>query len=178
MKHPDFKKGEPEYTPYEQKLIDRFYWFLNTNSDYNKIQTAKPHNLSFGLHDSPVGMLAWMADKLFLWTDNYPWTPTEMITWTLLHWFPGPATAIALYHNSPPERNLEIGLSAKHKIEVPTGLSTFPKELSPAPRSWAETVVNLQFLVEHDTGGHFAATEKPKELAGDMIKFYKQFWRT
>ncbi|KAG8531774.1 uncharacterized protein KY384_003410 [Bacidia gigantensis] len=174
---PDFKDGEPKYTPYEQKSIERYRWFMDTNSDYNKIQSTKPRNLSFGLHDSPVGMLAWMTDKLFLWADNYPWTPSELITWTLLHWFPGPVTAIVLYHNNPPSENAHTGLVAKNVVKIPTGLSTFPKELSPVPRSWAETAVNLQFFTEHESGGHFAAYERPKELSDDMIKFFKQFWK-
>lgn len=36
------------------------------------------------LIDSPVGLLAWIGEKLYAWTDNYPWTPEELITWTML----------------------------------------------------------------------------------------------
>lgn len=34
--------------------------------------------------DSPVGLLAWIGEKMYAWTDNYPWTPEELITWTML----------------------------------------------------------------------------------------------
>jgi hypothetical protein len=37
------------------------------------------------LTDSPVGLLAWIGEKLYAWTDNYPWTPEELITWTMLY---------------------------------------------------------------------------------------------
>lgn len=34
--------------------------------------------------DSPIGLLAWIGEKLYAWTDNYPWTPEELVTWTML----------------------------------------------------------------------------------------------
>ena len=37
------------------------------------------------LLDSPVGLLAWIGEKLYEWTDSYPWKPEELITWTMLY---------------------------------------------------------------------------------------------
>jgi hypothetical protein len=53
---------------------------------------------------------------------------------------------------------------------VPFGVSVFPKDPSYAPRWWVEATVapNITFWKEHQKGGHFAATEKPKELAEDI----------
>jgi len=45
------------------------------------IQGSKPQSLAYGLWDSPVGLLAWIREKLDTWTDNYPWTDDELITW-------------------------------------------------------------------------------------------------
>jgi hypothetical protein len=45
------------------------------------IQMTKPQSLAYGLWDSPVGLLAWIREKLDTWTDNYPWTDDEIITW-------------------------------------------------------------------------------------------------
>jgi hypothetical protein len=42
---------------------------------------TKPQSLAYGLWDSPVGLLAWIREKLDTWTDNYPWTDDEIITW-------------------------------------------------------------------------------------------------
>lgn len=166
---------EPSYTPYEQACLQRNKWFSETNSAYSNIQTTKPLTLGFAMHDSPVGMLAWMADKLLLWTDDYPWTPTEMITWTLMHYFPGPTTGFNMYHeNAPPEIIAKI---AATYVKVPSGASAFPKELGIMPRSWAEKSGNFVFWQEHQTGGHFAAYEKPQELVGDMVKFYRSVWK-
>ena len=40
-------------------------------------QSTKPQTLGFSLADSPIGMLAWIYEKLVAWTDAYPWTDDE-----------------------------------------------------------------------------------------------------
>ena len=117
-------------------------------------------------------MLAWMADKLFLWSDSYPWTPTEIITWTLLHYFPGPTTGLVMYRENPGQD--ELAYYANHYVKVPSAVSAFPKELIMVPRCWAETAMNVVWWKEHpEGGGHFAAYEKPEALAKDLIEFFK-----
>ncbi|KAL9597095.1 MAG: hypothetical protein Q9219_005378 [cf. Caloplaca sp. 3 TL-2023] len=176
MEKPDFEK-EPVYTESEKRFLDRRHSFWEEESAYSALQATKPRTLGFGLHDSPVAMLAWMADKLFMWADKYPWTTTELITWTLLHYFPGPTTSLEMYHENPASANLKTGIVAREFIRVPSGLSAFPNELSIVPRSWAEKKMNIVFWQEHDTGGHFAAYEKPSELADDLTRFFKSVWK-
>lgn len=172
MPKPNFDK-EPEYTSFEKASLERNAWFSHTQCAYLQLQGTKPRTLGFAMHDSPVGMLAWMADKLFLWSDAYPWTPTELITWTLLHYFPGPITGFQMYKENDPAE-MAVALQANTFVQAPTGVSAFSKELGLMPRSWAETQANVVFWREHSSGGHFAAYEKPVELAGDLIEFYKQ----
>ncbi|KAK5234248.1 glycosylphosphatidylinositol anchor biosynthesis [Exophiala xenobiotica] len=175
MPKPDFDK-EPEYTPFEKASLERNAWFSQTQSAYLLLQGSKPRTLGFAMHDSPVGMLAWMADKVFVWSDAYPWTPTELITWTLLHYFPGPTTGFQMYKENDPAE-MAVALQGNTYVKVPTGVSAFPKELGLMPRSWAERQANVVFWREHSSGGHFAAYERPEELAGDLIDFYKQVWK-
>src|SRR5687768_5499064 len=37
-------------------------------------QDSKPQTVGYSLHDSPVGLLSWVYEKLHDWTDEYPWT--------------------------------------------------------------------------------------------------------
>jgi pimeloyl-ACP methyl ester carboxylesterase len=97
MAKSDFASGDPEYSDSESIFLKRFKWFQDTNAAYNSIQNTKPNTLGFAMHDSPVAVLACVVDKLFLWADEYPWTPTEIITWTLLHYFTGPTTSFPMY---------------------------------------------------------------------------------
>ena len=176
MFKPSAIPDDQKYTELEQQRLGRLDWFVNTNSDYSRIQGSKPRTLGFGLHDSPVAMLAWMADKLVLWSDEYPWTPTEIVTWTILHYLNGPTSALHTYREIPPK--VELDHFAEQYVDVPSGASAFPQELMMVPRSWAEKTMNVQFWAEHKKGGHFAAYEKPQDLAGDMIQFYKTVWRS
>jgi hypothetical protein len=40
-------------------------------------QATRPQTLGYSLADSPVGLLAWIYEKLVEWTDGYPWTDDE-----------------------------------------------------------------------------------------------------
>jgi hypothetical protein len=46
-------------------------------SGYSKQQSTRPATLGFALADSPAGLLAWITEKLYEWTDSYPWTDDE-----------------------------------------------------------------------------------------------------
>lgn len=167
---------EPEYTDFEKRSLEQHKHFDEKGFAYYLVQNSKPRTLGFAMHDSPVGMLAWMADKLFTWSDSYSWSPTELITWTLLHYFPGPTTAFQIYRENSATQMIS-GPKATDYIEVPTGVSAFAKEAEMVPRSWAKTKANIVFWQEHQTGGHFAAYEKPKELVDDLTRFYTSVWK-
>ena len=51
--------------------------FNSKGSGYSKIQSTKPQTLAYALSDSPVGVLAWIYEKLVTWSHNYPWTEDE-----------------------------------------------------------------------------------------------------
>lgn len=177
MRPPEFKE-QPSYNSFEAEGLKRGRFFVENETAYQKVHITKPRTLGFAMHDSPVGMLAWMADKLFVWTDSYPWTPAEIITWTLLHYFPGPTTGFAMYReNMTPFFVLSPEAIQSNYIKAPTGMSMFAKELTPVPRAWAETLNNIVFWRAHTSGGHFAAYERPKQLAEDVIEFVKANWK-
>jgi hypothetical protein len=173
----DFPAGEePEYTAFEKGCLERMDWFFKTNLDYHKIHSSKARTMGFLLHDSPIGLLAWISDKLFLWSDSYPWTPTELITWTLLHYFPGPTTGLHMYFDNRPKEGASAGTRTSQYLKTPSGYSAFPKEIGIVPRSWAERLGNVAWWREHASGGHFAAWERPDELAGDLSDFFHGVW--
>ncbi|KAH9037758.1 hypothetical protein EDB84DRAFT_1437343 [Lactarius hengduanensis] len=85
-----------------------------------------PQTLGFSLADSPVGLLAWIYEKLVAWSDAYPWTDDEVLPWI---WFSreGPAASIRIYyeyaHLDKPKR------ARFPETSVPVGFSFFPKEV-------------------------------------------------
>ena len=163
---------EPTYSALELSMLARLKQFTEKESSYAAIQASHPRTFGFAMHDSPVGMLAWMADKLLNWSDNYPWTPTELINWTLLHYFSGPTTAFLMYN----ENNID-SITAEMRlpthVAAPVGISAFPKERVLVPRVWADKENNVVSWQTHDKGGHFPAWEQPDVLANDIIKFFE-----
>ena len=60
------------------------------------------------------------------------------------------------------------------KVNVPTAVAIFPKDIIPAPREYAERFYNIQRWTKMNKGGHFAAMEQPEDLAKDIRTFVKE----
>lgn len=164
------------YTEAEKANMKRGELFREDGTAYQQVQRTRPRTLGFAMHDSPVGMLAWMSDKLIAWTDEYPWTPAERITWTLLHYFPGPTTGFNMYRENINYFMKQVELPQGDYVKVPYGFSAFAKEISIPPRAWVERSYNLVYWKDHAKGGHFAAWERPKEFVEDVTEFIKGYW--
>ncbi|KAF8257162.1 Alpha/Beta hydrolase protein [Lactarius quietus] len=134
--------------------------FLKTGTGNIAIQSTKPQTLGYSLADSPVGLLAWIYEKLV----------TCVLTWVSIYWFSlaGPAASIRIYY--------EFAHADKRarfpKTSVPIGLSFFPKELLHLPRALLRAQGKIVFESEHEVGGHFAAYEQPEALVGDLRKMF------
>ncbi|KAG8742541.1 hypothetical protein FRC10_001308 [Ceratobasidium sp. 414] len=170
------QKGLPGgYPADELQGLQRRKDFVTVGNAYMRLQGTKPQTLAVALSDSPVGLLAWMGEKLYAWTDNYPWTPEELITWTMLYWITGPAGGLRFYKENHvihrgsrtgPHAHLDFGWSP-----TPFAFSAFPKEVTPIPLDWAGLRQNLVYVKKHNKGGHFAAWEVPELLMNDIRQF-------
>jgi hypothetical protein len=64
-------------TEKEKAGLERWKWFTEKGRGYGAEQTTQPQTLGYSLADSPVGLLAWIYEKLVNWTDSYPWQDDE-----------------------------------------------------------------------------------------------------
>lgn len=89
-----------EYTAAEQAGLEHTCEFLVHGTGYDSEQSTKPSTSGYALADSPVALLAWIYEKLHDWTDAYPWTDDEVLTWVSLYWFSaaGPAASCRIYY--------------------------------------------------------------------------------
>ncbi|KAF9073129.1 Alpha/Beta hydrolase protein [Rhodocollybia butyracea] len=160
-----------KYSPVDKEGLERFKNFDQFGSGYFIQQSTKPQTLGYSLADSPVGLLAWIYEKLVGWTDSYPWTDDEVLTWVSIYWFSrsGPAASIRIYYEAMRTRQ-EVGDTPPSSI--PLGTSNFPKELGRIPKSWYPHVGNVVFEAEHNVGGHFAALEQPEQLVADLQQMF------
>ncbi|KAH9163038.1 alpha/beta-hydrolase [Lactarius sanguifluus] len=164
------------FTSREREAAAATQSHLRNGMGYFAEQSTKPQTLGFSLADSPVGLLAWVYEKLVTLTDAYPWTDDEVLTWVSIYWFSraGPAASIRIYY--------ELALSGElvnfPKTTVPVGLSFFPKEPIRSPKvrlmngSLLRAQAKVVFESEHEVGGHFAAYEQPEALVSDLRKMF------
>ena len=75
------------------------------------------------------------------------------------------------YRNGAPPPPLH---NRKRSIEVPTAFGVFPKELLLLPRKVAAEVTNLKRWTELPRGGHYAPSEQPEAVIGELRAFFRE----
>jgi microsomal epoxide hydrolase len=156
--------------------------YLDDGSGYAKQQDTRPQTLGYALHDSPVGLLAWVYEKLQAWSDSYAWTDDEVLQWVSIYLFSraGPAASLRIYYESThPVKPQDGGkmISRDQTVydplpsSVKIAVANFPKEILQSPSSWIQAAGNVVRETTFDRGGHFAAWEVPALLAQDVKAF-------
>jgi len=146
---------------------------LQNHWAYSQIQGTRPQTLGYGLNDSPAGLAAWITDKFYAWSDCHgaienSFTKDELLTNVMVYWVTGTITSSTrLYYESRRHP------WTRGRVEVPTGVAVFPKELRLPPRHWVEARYNLQHWNEMPRGGHFAAMEEPGLFVEDLRTFFR-----
>ncbi|KAF5372191.1 hypothetical protein D9758_005040 [Tetrapyrgos nigripes] len=158
-------------TPYsesEKAGLARSAWFRKKGAGYLAEQSTQPQTLGYSLGDSPVGLLAWIYEKLVSWSDGYAWDDDEVLTWVSIYWFSraGPAASVRIYYEIAQSNWKSTALTTR--VSIPCGVSRFPKELGIVPKSWLYLLGNVVFHAEHTKGGHFAAHERSEDLVDDL----------
>ena len=157
-----------DLTPLEQGALEAFRYYTEQDSGYSKQQSTRPQTLGYGLTDSPAGQAAWILEKFRAWTDcdGHPenvLTRDEMLDDIMLYWCTASAASSArLYWES-------FNSLGRFEIDLPAGISIFPKEIFRASRRWAER--HYRHLIhwnELDRGGHFAALEVPQVFVDEV----------
>jgi microsomal epoxide hydrolase len=160
----------------EQQRLATAASFQNEGAGYQAIQGTKPQTLAYGLTDSPAGLAAWIVEKFRAWSDcggevESVFTRDELLTNLTLYWVTGTInSSTRLYYEMRKSGKLPF---LDGRIEVPTGVAVFPREVYNAPRAWAERVYHVTHWSTFPAGGHFAAMERPEELAADLRKFFR-----
>src|SRR5690606_21346203 len=75
----------------EQAELAAMYERGGSERGYQEIQGTRPHTLSVGLNDSPVGLAAWIVEKFRAWSDcgGDVWsrfTRDEILTTVTIYW--------------------------------------------------------------------------------------------
>jgi epoxide hydrolase len=162
-------------TEAERTRLKHLEYMRTEQSGYVAMQTTRPQTLAHGLHDSPVGQLAWIVEKFKEWTDPAAELPEDavdrdlLLTNVTLYWLTGTAGSSA---NSYYETAHAGAWGASPRSTVPTGVAVFPMDVS--IRRTLEREREIVHWSEFDRGGHFAAMEAPDLLVGDVREFFSK----
>jgi pimeloyl-ACP methyl ester carboxylesterase len=149
--------------------------FAREESGYANEQATKPQTVGVALHDSPVGLLAWIVEKFRSWSDcdgdpENAFTRDQLLTNVMLYWITGTSTSSArLYW----EHQHSAADAAPDYVAVPTGVARFPQEVIRYPRAWVERRYNVTHWTDMPRGGHFAAMEQPELFVADLRTFFR-----
>jgi epoxide hydrolase len=140
---------------------------------YFEMQNHRPDTIGAALTDSPVGQLAWIAEKFQGWTNPARTTPDEavdrdqLLTNISLYWFTrsGASSAQFYYEAS------HSGLDWLSTADVPSAWSVFDTHplMAKVFNAWGA----IAQWTEHPEGGHFPAMEEPELLADDIRRFVR-----
>ena len=162
----------------EEKYYKNLKKWLHYETGYQQLQGTKPFTLAHALNSSPVALCSYISEKFYSWTDNdgdlfSKINIDKMLANITLYWITGCIGAsfwpYYIRHRS------DWPIDINRPILVPMGYSEFPKEIFSPPISLAQQFYkDIRFWRSHGSGGHFAAMEKPNELAEDISLFVKK----
>ena len=175
MRHADGPQSKQE-----EEWQKRFDKDQIMQDGYRTQQATKPQTLSYGMMDSPVGIAAWIIEKMYSWSDlkdgdiesaySKDTLLANIMVYVVTKTF---NTASWIYYGRRVEGGRFFPKDFK-KIEIPTAAAIFPAEMSEwPPKSYVDRIFNITQWTEMPSGGHFAAMEEPELLVKDIIKFAK-----
>jgi epoxide hydrolase len=155
---------EGALTEAERRRLAKIEHFMTEEWGYNQLQSTRPQTLAYALTDSPVGQLAWIAEKFAAWSAE-PIDRDRLLTNVMLYWLTGTANSSSrIYYE-----NLHAWAMPENS-GVPTGVAVFAEDVS--IRRYAEEANAIVHWSEFDRGGHFAALEAPDLLVEDIRAFF------
>ena len=175
VRHPDGPQ-----TKEEEEWEKRFKRDQKIEDGYRTQQATKPQTLSYAMMDSPVGVAAWIIEKMCGWSDikkndiESVYSKDTMLSNIMVYLVTKTFnTASWIYYGRREEGGRPLPKEGL-PIKAPTAVALFPKEyLEWAPKSYVERIYNIKRWTEMPKGGHFAALEQPDLLVKDIREFAK-----
>jgi pimeloyl-ACP methyl ester carboxylesterase len=161
----------PHLSDAQREQLTAAFATLPDRNGYIAIQRSRPRTLGYALNDSPLGQLAWIAEKFNAWTN-----PTkagvgdavdlnQFLVGVSLYWFGGGGAASA---NAMWESFRAMGWTPPSA--TPRGVAVFNAD--PLVRQLFDSEHQVPHWTEYKEGGHFPAMEEPALLATDLRQFF------
>jgi len=137
-----------------------------------------PQTLAYALHDSPVGLLAWMLEKRRTWGDcrgdvESRFSRDFLLTTMSLYWFTDTFVTSARFYAEAAKAKWSPVRDGMPQVPVPTGLSLFEHDLMPGSIDWTATYYDQRLRRIRDDGGHFGPAENPSAIIEDLRDLFR-----
>lgn len=171
--------GAPSVTPEEKQAEATRAAWTRTEGAYMAIQSTKPLTISYAMANSPVGVAAWVLEKVRAWSGlkgGDPWsvyTKDEVLDNIMLFIVTNTYGTGAWYYAAS---RTEPPSPPRGRLEKPTGFAEYPAHVSSVgmwPRSYAERNYNVVWWSRPPAGGHFPADEVPDLFVDDLRGFHR-----
>ncbi len=164
-------------SPEERAWLEGAATWNAAEGAYAAMHRTKPQTAAFALTDSPVGLAAWIVEKLRAWSDcdgdiERCFTKDEILTLLTQYWVTGTIGSSMRMYNANAAIPAE---QLSRRVEVPSGFSIFPADLVRPPRAWLERTTNLARATEPARGGHFAPFEQPGLYVEELREFFRPY---
>jgi pimeloyl-ACP methyl ester carboxylesterase len=153
-------------TPAERDYVDGVNRWREDERGYGHVQANRPQTLGLALDASPIGVLAWIADKWLSWSDPDCDLDDDLIlTTATIYWVTGTmAPSMRAYAAEAPP--------LQGKVPVPTAVTAGKEDRPPPPREWIERAyADVRDVRALERGGHFWAAETPEQFAERIETF-------
>jgi pimeloyl-ACP methyl ester carboxylesterase len=152
----------------DTRRLDRIKALMANRPAYQALQATRPQTISYALTDSPVGQLAWIAEKFTEWTDPRSDIPIDhLLTNVMLYWLTRTAGSAARVYYERAHASYGDQTST-----TPTALLDLAHENFIPLRHKVARTDNLVGWTSHPHGGHFAAMEQAAVFVGDVRAFF------
>ncbi|UJW29529.1 epoxide hydrolase [Saccharothrix sp. AJ9571] len=169
--------AEGEFDELPEADQRRWESMQNFNDGYLQCNSKRPQTVTYGLHDSPAGQLAWIVEKfkeLTLPEDGMPEDSVDrdrMLANIALYWFTGTAgSAAQIYYEETSAADWTGGTPSPSPVPVGVLVSAHDVTI----RRWAERDHHIVHWTTLDHGGHFLSMEAPASLIDDVRLFFRK----
>lgn len=153
------------------------------------VHVLGPSTLSYGLSDSPVGLLAWILERWDKWSDDHGdvesvFSKDDLLTHAMIFWVNNTIGTSVRYYANANRYPWTPSHDRRPAIEAPTGITFVGHENPPGVttteqriQSWltgdrAEWYQHVN-LTAHESGGHFIPWEIPDGWVDDLRRTFR-----
>jgi pimeloyl-ACP methyl ester carboxylesterase len=172
---PPLGDGQPPLSAEEEAFRSNAAAWFDAQGGYHRLQSTKPQTPAYALTDSPVGLAAWIVEKMHGWSDcggdvERAFTLDAILTNISIYWFTGSiGPSMRFYRENRLRPN---HFAPGERVVPPLGVAVFPRDTMP-PRSWVERVFDVVRWTSMPRGGHFGPMEAPDLLAEEIREFFR-----